>query len=226
MAEFNNTLAICNGNRPITVFDVGNWKAIKTISKLRGVFLKNKKHIIQEITFSHNGRYLAGGSPDSLIRIWDTQNNWNELEPIKLGRSYIMSLSFSPDNKYLAAGGFDKIVKIWEIHNLWNDKEIGNHDNNISSIRFSPDGNFLVSGSFDGIIKIWDVKNNWKLIKSIDIGMKQLRFMEFYPDYDRHKILIAGGANLIIKLINMENSITSGKILKTILFKVECSQHY
>jgi katanin p80 WD40 repeat-containing subunit B1 len=109
---------------------------------------------------------------------------------------------------------------------LWNNIEIGYHNNNISTIRFSPDGNFLVSGSFDGIIKIWDVKNNWKLIKSIDIGMKQLRYMEFYPDYDKHNMLIVGGANLIIKLINMEKGENIGRILKTVLLKVECPQSY
>ena len=65
------------------------------------------------IAFSHDGQFLAAGSYDSKVRLWDLQQP--KANPIVLEgcTKPIITLAFSPDGEWLAAGSQDNTIRIW-----------------------------------------------------------------------------------------------------------------
>ena len=68
------------------------------------------------VSFSSDGRYVASGSEDQTVKIWEIQTN-KCLSTLQGHTSSVCSVSFSSDGRYVASGsGYgDKTVKIWEI---------------------------------------------------------------------------------------------------------------
>ncbi|MCE9563949.1 MAG: protein kinase [Planctomycetes bacterium] len=66
------------------------------------------------LTFNVDGKSLASGDPDGVIRLWSVGG---EGEPILLrGHSdRLLSLAFSPSGDRLASGGWDGTAKVWDI---------------------------------------------------------------------------------------------------------------
>jgi WD40 repeat protein len=105
----------------VAIWDV-DWEA-KTLTERR-TFRGHAGYVWTE-TFSPDGRYLASGSWDSTIKVWDLKAP-ESAEPVTLygHAGFIYSLAFSPDGRYLASGsgyaGHGE-VKVWDAA-LWKKK--------------------------------------------------------------------------------------------------------
>jgi WD40 repeat protein len=102
----------------VKVWDV-NWDA-KTYSEFRT--LKGHVGYVWKVTFSPDGRYLASGSWDSTVKVWDLEAP-ESTEPVTLRghAGFIQSLAFSPDGRCLAsASGYagHGEVRVWD-ETLW-----------------------------------------------------------------------------------------------------------
>jgi WD40 repeat protein len=104
-------------------WDAKTYKESRTLSGHSG-------HVFR-LAFSRDGRYLASGSWDSTIKIWDLKALAQDpkAEPVTL-RGHagpIYGLTFSPDGRRLATGsgyaGHGE-VKVWDA-SLWEDKSSG-----------------------------------------------------------------------------------------------------
>jgi WD40 repeat protein/serine/threonine protein kinase len=102
----------------VAIWDV-DWGA-KTLTERR-TFRGHSGYVWTE-TFSPDGRYLASGSWDSTIKVWDLKAP-ESTEPVTLHghAGFIHGLAFSPDGRYLAsASGYagHGEVKVWDAA-LW-----------------------------------------------------------------------------------------------------------
>jgi WD40 repeat protein len=80
---------------------IGLWDAITGKQLL---ILKGHTAWVNQVTFSHDGKFLASGSNDGTARIWDVATGVNILTlPVDIGGSG--GVSFTPDGKQLAVGG-------------------------------------------------------------------------------------------------------------------------
>ncbi|KIJ53127.1 hypothetical protein M422DRAFT_78551, partial [Sphaerobolus stellatus SS14] len=69
--------------------------------------LKGHTSLVQSVAFSPDGKWIASGSHDHTIRIWDAETGENVGEPLKGHTSSVVSVAFSPDGKRIASGSYD-----------------------------------------------------------------------------------------------------------------------
>ncbi len=104
----------------------------------------------------NNDGYVAAGSYDATIRIWDTQSE--QLTNLLKGHNFVVSdVAFSPDGMLLASASYDETIKIWD----WRRSEVlctlNGHSGFVYSVAFGDAGNTLVSGGYDGTVRTWDL---------------------------------------------------------------------
>jgi WD40 repeat protein len=79
--------------------------------------LKGYSSKVNCIAFSTNGNYLASGSDDKIIKLWNIETNKN-VGILRGHHKCITSLAFSPDSRYLVSSSSDCRVKLWNVMEL------------------------------------------------------------------------------------------------------------
>jgi predicted amidohydrolase len=137
---------------------------ISDLSSLRFLdkTLTGHSYRVRSVVYSPDGRYLASGSDDNTIKIWEVATG-KQLRTLTGHSSVVLSVVYSPDGRYLASGSSDKTIKIWEVATGKELPTLTGHSREVMSVVYSPDGRYLASGSWDKTIKIWEVVTGKKL---------------------------------------------------------------
>ncbi len=139
---------------PLQLWDGRSGKLIRTLRPVR-----SQEFIVYALAFSPDGRTLASGGGDTLMRLWDVPTG-QERRVVSFG-GYVSALTFSPDGRFVAAGGVvgdtqPEQLHIWSLPTmktrLWKRISETNNDS-LSSFAFSPDGRLLLTG-----LSLW----NWQ----------------------------------------------------------------
>ena len=65
--------------------------------------LKGHTNYVTSVAFDSSGKYLASGSLDFTVRIWDVATK-QQVAELKGHTSYVTSVAFDSSGKYLASG--------------------------------------------------------------------------------------------------------------------------
>ncbi|MEE0917046.1 MAG: TIR domain-containing protein, partial [Bacteroidales bacterium] len=85
--------------------DISKFTCIKTLT--------GHNYSVNSVSWSPDGKYLASGSSDNTVIIWDAKSG-QSLKILKGHSSKVWSVCWSPDGKYLASGSYDNTVIIWD----------------------------------------------------------------------------------------------------------------
>ena len=113
--------------------------------------------------FSPNGAWLAAGSEDGTVRVWDVQTG-ALLRILTDHTDAVMSCAFSPDGIWLASVSLDGAVRLWDAHSAMHLHTLQVNTSRLMSCAFSPDGTWLAAGSEDGTVQLWDVRRGTLLL--------------------------------------------------------------
>ncbi|NES83307.1 MAG: protein kinase [Moorea sp. SIO2B7] len=123
-----------------------SWKCICT--------LKGHLSSIHSLSFSPDGKYLASGSADQTIKIWNLKQA--QVKHTFSGHSSIVeAVIFSPDGKMLVSGSWDYTIRFWDLETEEEVNLIKEHYGWIKCLVISRNGKIIASGSVDKTIKIW-----------------------------------------------------------------------
>lgn len=112
---------------------------------------------VTSVAISPDGRRIAAGSVDSVIRIWDTETG-KPIDRLEGHKESVYSIAFDPEGRTLVSGALDKSLRLWDVHGA-KSKCVGTffgHKDYVLSVAFSPDGNWIVSGSKDRFVHFWE----------------------------------------------------------------------
>jgi serine/threonine protein kinase len=162
---------------------------------------------VESVVYSPDGRYLASGSRDETIKIWEVATG-KELRTLTGHSSSVRSVVYSPDGRYLASGSADKTIKIWEVAKGKELRTLTGHSNWVWSVVYSPDGHYLASGSIDNTIKIWEVATG-KELRTLTGHSDTVSSVAYSPD---GRSLASGSVDNTIKIWE----VATGKELRTL----------
>jgi WD40 repeat protein len=120
-------------------------------------------------TFSPDNRWLATGSADGSIRLWELSQPAPQARRLldrrkvqegnKCHAQEVLTLVFSPDRHWLASGSQDNKLCLWRPGSQLESMPIllADHEGCGLSVAFSFDGQWLAAGSFDQKLRLWDM---------------------------------------------------------------------
>jgi WD40 repeat protein len=117
---------------------------------------------IGALAYSPDGRWLASGSGDGTVRVWEANRfgaTGDVLELVHGDR--VNAVTFSPDGAWLAAGTENGLNWLWYLEAP--DPEAGqiplpDHEGAVLAVAFSADGRWLATGSADNTARLWDMQ--------------------------------------------------------------------
>ena len=119
------------------------------------------RHIdwISSLAWSPGGKYIASGSYDKTVQIWDAMSGdmyfMYQGHEHTWGMSRVHTVSWSPNARMIASGGDDKTVQIWDASTAEHLYTYNAHRAPVLAVAWSPDQRFIASAS-DSITHIWD----------------------------------------------------------------------
>jgi len=72
---------------------------------------------VTSVAMSPDGRFVAAGSLDTIVRIWDIETG-QLVERLRAHQDSVYSVAFTPDGQSLVSGSLDRSLKVWDVSNL------------------------------------------------------------------------------------------------------------
>jgi len=115
------------------------------------------KEAVQESNTSLVGPFLASGSRDKSIRVWDVSTG--QCLITMLGHdNWVRGLSWHPGGKYLLSASDDKSLRVWDVAHKRCSKRLEAHNHFCTSVDFHRNNPYVITGSVDQTIKIWECR--------------------------------------------------------------------
>jgi WD40 repeat protein/serine/threonine protein kinase len=175
-------LASAGVDKTVRVWD---WRAGKEIfAPLPGQ--EGTRHgAAYSVTFSPDGRWLAGASEGGTVRIWDAETG-RLIQDLPGHEGRVGCVAFSRDGKLLASGSWLGGVRMWDARtgrclSVLRKKQ---REDPIPAVAFSPDGQRLAAGHVEFFIQVWDTTTG-KPLFILPQRSSEVQGLAFSQDGDR-----------------------------------------
>lgn len=142
------------------------------------------------LAISADGKFLASGSSDKTIRLWDLSAATPRVARMFQGHTEeVTALAFSPDGKTLCSGSKDQSIRFWTVSLADEHQQIDDHKAYVWSAVISPDGKLVASAGADRVIIIRELGG--KVVHQLTGHTAAITALAFSSD--SAKLISAGG---------------------------------
>ncbi|CAA7270557.1 unnamed protein product [Cyclocybe aegerita] len=155
---------------------------------------------ISSISFSSQANYLAVGSWDNSVRIYEVASNAQSQGKVMYShQGPVLDVCWSTDGTKVFSSSADNTARAFDIGTGQNVR-VGQHDAPIKSLRWvdGPQGGVLVTGSWDKTLKYWDLRTP-SAIATVNLPERCYTLDARYP------CLVVGCAEQHIMIYDLKN---------------------
>jgi WD40 repeat protein len=112
---------------------------------------------VTTVAFSHDDKFVATGSWDKTVIVWDAETGLAASKPMRHGGPFWYAVAFSRDGRAIVAGCDDHTVRVWDIATA---RPIGPklpHEAALRTAAFAEDDTRIITGTSAGKTRVWDV---------------------------------------------------------------------
>jgi WD40 repeat protein len=157
--------------------------------------------LVSAVAFSKDGRFLATGSADNVVRVWDTSASEKLVRTFHGHDHQITALAFSPDGEFLASASMDQNVRLWNMQPSDPHRNFAGHTNSVWSAAIRKDGRQIASGGADRTVILWDVGNG-KIQHRLEGHKLPVTTVLYSPD---GRFVVSCGGDKLIKIWDAES---------------------
>ncbi|KAF1813145.1 WD40 repeat-like protein [Eremomyces bilateralis CBS 781.70] len=187
-------------NRSAYIYDV---QTGQRVAELKDESLVDDTDLyIRSVCFSPDGRYLATGAEDKIIRVWDIQSRTIKNE-FRGHEQDIYSLDFARNGRLIASGSGDRTVRLWDVerNELLFTLQI---DDGVTTVAISPDNRNVAGGSLDKSVRVWDTATGLlrERLEGDNVGHKDSVYSVAFSPSGRE--IVSGSLDKTIKMWELQ----------------------
>ncbi len=163
------------------------------------IVFKGHEGACHAFVFSPNGKQMASGGADRVIRLWNLEDR-KEILQLKGHSGEVYPAAFSADGRRLLSCSRDKTIRLWD---LGTGKELVRLDGPVGVLcaMFLPGEQRLLAAYGDAEIRLWDLQRR-RVIRSFHCPQKITFSMAMLPD--EHRFLSACFLGKVLCLWDLE----------------------
>ncbi len=130
---------------------LGEWRPVATLEGHTGA--------VWCASMSPDGRLLASGHADGVVRLWDCATG-AQVATFSGHHGGVWGVASAADGSLLASGAGDGSVKLWDLRSGEEIASVVGHSGGVRAVALSADGRLLASSGGEGTVQLWNTGRN------------------------------------------------------------------
>ena len=172
LSNTGNFFATCQGDSMIRLWEITNTHSILDKRHLSG----HDNEVIC-IALSSNDIFLASGSLDKTVIIWNVNTKTKEFRIVK--KYPIKCIIFSKYDIYIIFS-YHELIEVWNFNNHAQEYVIKHYQSHIRSLSVTFHSNNIIYSCSDNTYQIWDIKKNSRVFLEDKISIDCLSLSNDY----------------------------------------------
>ncbi|MCS6849571.1 MAG: hypothetical protein NZ700_00200 [Gemmataceae bacterium] len=211
------------GGRPgqegdVKIYDLNGSaaKMVDGVAILDGV--KDKAVLVKELfdtddtilclAISPDGKRLAAGGCDRMVRVWDLATG-NLEQTIENHADWVFGVAWHPNGRYLVTCSRDKTAKVWDLEKKESVLTFPDHQSSVNGVVVRSDGKVGYSVGDDKNLRSFNVAGDGKQVKVLGNHSDAILKIALHRE---RSILVTAGADKAVKIWDLEK----GALQKTL----------
>ncbi|KAJ3683167.1 hypothetical protein LUZ60_013394 [Juncus effusus] len=168
-------------------------------------FLELQGHTdtVYSVAFNHDGKLLATGGYDGLVRIWDASTGTQKCNPLEASAK-LEWIKWHPKGNVIIGGSEDASVYMWNVDNQMLLNSFFGHSDVVTCGDFTPDGKIICTGSDDKTLRVWNPRTAESIheIGGYNYHTEGLTCLAISAD---SSVAITGSQDGSVRMVNLSN---------------------